>query len=95
MKDILLHPTILDRIPIRDKNKKTHKELYNTLAPIVPHEPFIAKWKAHPTKSNVIIGTWAEDQNEYEVTCPYQLRESIILMQNELTRFLGVEHEQK
>lgn len=41
-------------------------------------------FKAHATKPNVIIGYWAEDGNEYEITCPPQLRPAILAVLNNL-----------
>jgi hypothetical protein len=63
-------------------------KIRDTLAPIIIDYPGIAKWKKHPTKPDVLIGTWAEDCNEYEITCPVQLRDAIIEMQNTLSLIL-------
>lgn len=41
-------------------------------------------WTPHPSKDNEIIGHWAEDNSTYEVTCPYQLRDLLIEIQNAL-----------
>lgn len=43
----------------------------------------------HPIKSDTIIGYWAEDNTEYEITCPYQLRDCFLVGLN-LLRFIWV-----
>lgn len=37
-----------------------------------------------PDSNNAIIGRWAEDNSTYTVTCPHQLRDMLIEMQNAL-----------
>ncbi len=51
-------------------------EVLNKLAPILH-----SKWGPGAEK-NEILGNWAEDDNVYIITVPYQLRDRIILMQN-------------
>jgi len=34
--------------------------------------------------ANVIIGKWHEDGNEFEITCPEQLRDSLIELLNNI-----------
>ena len=43
------------------------------------------KWIKDPDKENIIIGFWAEDDNEYYIDCPPQIRYDIIKLQNWLS----------
>lgn len=43
-----------------------------------------SKWVAAPNQERVIIGHWAEDNSTYDITCPPQLRDLLIEMQNAL-----------
>lgn len=40
------------------------------------------EFKAHPYKKDVILGYWAEDFTEYEISVPYQLRDIFIWILN-------------
>ena len=47
-------------------------------------EPLLwEKWKASRYSPDTIIGYWAEDGNEYEVTVPAQLRDMLVKLQND------------
>ena len=54
----------------------------NILAPIVPSST-VKNWRPHKNE-NKIIGYWAEDFSPYIITCPYQLRDLLIKLQNNL-----------
>lgn len=41
-------------------------------------------WEVDTHDKSVIIGRWAEDGNEYRISVPYQLRDLLIDLQNEL-----------
>ena len=41
-------------------------------------------WTAAESADNTIIGRWAEDNSTYLITCPHQLRDLLIEMQNAL-----------
>ncbi len=43
-------------------------------------------WRADGN-SDGIVGTWAEDGSNYFLTVPPQLRDMIVAMQNELSKF--------
>jgi hypothetical protein len=43
-------------------------------------------WIPHTYHPDTIIGHWAEDNTSYLITCPPQLREQIITMQNALCK---------
>jgi hypothetical protein len=43
-----------------------------------------AKWKPGKT-DDTIIGQWAEDNSEFEITIPFQLRDLLIQLQNVLS----------
>jgi len=48
------------------------------------------KWKAG-SKSNEVVGKWAEDLTEYTMIVPEQLRDQIIRMQNkESDKYYGI-----
>lgn len=62
---------------------KRLRDLRHILAPLTWHTeagPFEEyKFKADPTRPNTIIGHWAEDGNPYEITCPAQLRNALVV----------------
>lgn len=72
----------------KEELQKLKKELKIILAPITPDNYSIEKWKKDKNQSNRIIGTWSEDGLEYEITCPPQIRNCIIAMQNNLRLLL-------
>jgi len=41
-----------------------------------------SKWYAHESNKTMICGNWSEDNSDYTLIVPYQLRDSIIKMQN-------------
>lgn len=41
-------------------------------------------WVPAVNQERIIIGHWAEDNSTYEITCPHQLRDLLIEMQNAL-----------
>lgn len=41
-------------------------------------------WEPHHSCSTEIIGKWAEDGSEYTIIVPYQLRDTIVSLQNNL-----------
>lgn len=56
---------------------------------------FYADWVAGTAK-DIIIGRWAEDDSRYELIVPYQLRDTIIEMQNLLgSKYRGLEAAKK
>lgn len=96
-------PAILSSsIPVRDKlnikcnwtgfeNRCTWKssELRRILAPIIPDNISISKWKPG-NDTGIIIGTWAENKTEYKLVVPYQLQTILIILQNLLPDILDV-----
>ena len=63
-------------------DKKQINSLEILLAPITPNSQYLSKWSVkEPGK---IVGTWAEDGNEYIITCPPQLTESIVALQSQV-----------
>lgn len=43
------------------------------------------QWQACEEDPTHIIGYWAEDNSEYTISCPHQLRDNIIKLQNNLS----------
>jgi len=41
-------------------------------------------WEARENDACKITGYWAEDNNEYEIIVPHQLRDLVVEMQNDL-----------
>lgn len=64
------------------QNKKYKSEFRKTFAPIFPDGLYIQKWKPYSLNKNEIIGTWAEDGSQYIISCPYQIRHTLIYLQN-------------
>jgi hypothetical protein len=60
-------------------NKGEEMNLRSTLAPLL-----WKKWDVGE-KDNEIIGYWAEDDSRYIISVPYQLRDTIIIMQRWLS----------
>jgi len=73
------------RQQIINKTKQVKEKIKYDLAPIYPDKDgFIRKWEADQFDPTIINGFWAEDFSRYEIKCPAQLRDKIILMQNSL-----------
>lgn len=41
-----------------------------------------SKWKAHEHNKELIIGNWSEDNSEYDIHVPHQLRDDLVELQN-------------
>lgn len=55
----------------------------NDKHPLTPFAGILySKWVADSSDATIIIGRWTEDDSPYKIKVPYQLRESIIAMQN-------------
>ena len=73
----------------------TNRKLRNLRAKLAPltwhteHEYFKEyAFKAHQEKPNIIIGHWAEDGAPYEITCPEQIRDILIIGLNLLNKII-------
>jgi hypothetical protein len=51
-------------------------------APIIPSST-VMKWKKG-NSDDIIIGYWSEDNSPYTITCPHQLRNLLVKLQNNL-----------
>ncbi len=72
-------------IKVINKVKQVNEKIKYDLAPIYPDKNgFIRQWEADQFDPTIINGFWAEDFSRYEIKCPTQLRDKIILMQNSL-----------
>ena len=43
------------------------------------------RWQKSTKGSDIIDGHWAEDNSTYSITCPEQLRDLLVAMQNDLS----------
>jgi hypothetical protein len=43
-----------------------------------------SKWKPDVFREDMVCGTWAEDGTAYKITCPPQLRQLLISLQDSL-----------
>ena len=67
-----------------DNNSLKEKLICRDLfVPIVPSSN-VKKWERDPYNASRIIGYWPEDGSIYEITCPNQLRDILIKLQNSL-----------
>lgn len=75
--------TIFDNMCCNNSSLKSQELCKDLLSPIVPSRT-VKKWKRDPFDNTKIIGYWAEDFKPYSITCPHQLRDIVIKLQNSL-----------